>query len=561
MKRAAVCGFDTCSDLHQRGAYLPKEQIPPSVVLWELGRHLGSLARRDLAARCREGRLSAKGKAESRRERKKVLTASCSSRWAGAITRTSNDAWALAERNLTAEAGSLRARVKKVTQRLAVPVGEKMGRTRGYASQAERWEKLRHLRALEARLEAVEDNLAKGRMSICRAGKTLARSRHNLEAAGLTTEQWRAKWEAGRLFITADGEADKAWGNETVRWYPVAGWLELKLPGPLSHLANRPHGRYRLSCMVGFPYRGDEVAAQAGSGAVRYDISHDSKKGRWYLDASWKLPKTLAEDIDDLRQGYVLGVDLNSDHLAAWVLDRYGNPVREPRTVPLGLAGLPATTRDGRLRAAISELVGIAKAADCRAIVVENVDFEEQRAEGREHAGRRPSRGKMGRGFRRLVSGIPTARLRHRLVGMATKAGLAVLPVDPAYTSKWGAEHWLSPLQEVSTGATGHHAAAVVIGRRGLGQRARTRGRCDRTPPEDGGRRATNSAVQPTGLAGGTNSKTRGREARGHLQRDGTGPEQSSRRPNQLSGQLLASRPKTVRGHRSQFVSAQTDRC
>jgi hypothetical protein len=63
------------------------------------------------------------------------------------------------------------------------------------------------------------------------------------------------------MFITADGEADKNLGNETIRFHPDEHWLELKLPAPLAHLANRPHGRYRLDCGVTFPYRGDEVAA------------------------------------------------------------------------------------------------------------------------------------------------------------------------------------------------------------------------------------------------------------------------------------------------------------
>ena len=67
-------------------------------------------------------------------------------------------------------------------------------------------------------------------------------------------------------------------------------------------------------------------------------------------------------------------------------------------------------------------------------------------------------------------------RFRDRLVQMAANAGISVIAVDPAYTSRWGAEHWLGPLRErVSPIATGHHAAAVVIGRRALGHRARRR--------------------------------------------------------------------------------------
>jgi hypothetical protein len=38
-----------------------------------------------------------------------------------------------------------------------------------------------------------------------------------------------------------------------------------------------------------------------------------------------------------------------------------GNPAGRPVTIPLQLAGLPATQRDGRLRAAISELIRIAR--------------------------------------------------------------------------------------------------------------------------------------------------------------------------------------------------------
>src|SRR5262249_61948175 len=76
----------------------------------------------------------------------------------------------------------------------------------------------------------------------------------------------------------------------------------------------------------------------------------------------------------------------------------------------------------------------------------------------------------------RSAPGTPAGRFRGRLTQMAANAGLAVIAVDPAYTSRWGREHWLTPLQDqASPTATGHHAAAVVIGRRALGHRARRR--------------------------------------------------------------------------------------
>ena len=229
-----------------------------AAVLRATGRHLGSLAGRDLAGRCAEGRLDAKGRAMSRAARKRALTAEASSRWAGAITRTTEDQLRLAERNLSAEKASLQARVRRIEARLAVPAGGKSGRVRGYATAAERHAKAIRLKSLRGRLAQVSRQVDAGTVSVVRGGKGLLRKRANLVAAGLTETEWRAEWEAARLFLTADGEADKTWGNETIRWHPGEQWLEVKLPVPLAQLANRPHGRYRLSCPVAFAYRGDE---------------------------------------------------------------------------------------------------------------------------------------------------------------------------------------------------------------------------------------------------------------------------------------------------------------
>lgn len=460
-------------------------------VLEAVGAHLGALASADLARRVAEGNLDAEANAESRARRKRKLTAQSSSRWAGAITRTTDDSYDLARRNLHAERISLNTRIEKIGGRVAVAPGESNGKQHGYATAGERWEKQRRAQVLAARLADVESQLASGAYAICRGGRRAARARHNLEAAGQSAEQWREEWEASRWFITADGEAAKAWGNETIRWHPTERWLEIKIPAPLgAALANRPHGRWRLSSPVSWPYRGDEVAAQAAGGAVRYDICYDPAKPRWYIDASWKTPNQPIASLDQLRRGPVVALDLNVGHLAAAVLDCYGNPIGVPTTIPLSLDGLEASHRDGLIRAAISQVLAIATAHHAGAVVIENLDFAAARLEGREHSGNRPSRGRRGRSFRRHISGLPTAKLRDRLTQMAYNAGVAVIAVDPAHTSKWGAQHWLNPLkaQHPQQSLTGHHAAAVAIGRRGLGQRIRRRGTSARTSPVDGER-------------------------------------------------------------------------
>lgn len=120
----------------------------------------------------------------------------------------------------------------------------------------------------------------------------------------------------------------------------------------------------------------------------------------------------------------------------------------------------------------ITALLGTAAHAGCVAVVIENLDFADARAVGRDTMGH----GTRGKQFRRTVAGIPTARFRTRLTSMAARCGIAVIGVDPAYTSTWGAQHWVKPLQQqTSEPVTRHHGAATVIGRRGLGKAIRRR--------------------------------------------------------------------------------------
>jgi hypothetical protein len=469
-------------------------------VLCAVGEHLGRLAGQDLAVRCRLGHGD-----DQRTDRKRALTSASSSRWAGALTRSSNDQWQRAQRNLLDARVGLRRACRTIQARLAVPVGGRDGRVRGYGSRAERFHKRGRLQHLQAELAVVEARLTQGRVSVCRGGRRLAKRRHALDRddVAFTEEGWRLRWQAARRFLAADGEADKRWGNETIRVHPDEHWLELRLPTPLVHLANRPHGRYRLACPVTFGYRRGEWAAQASGGAVAYDLWCDPARGRWYADASWRLAARPAPSLAALRQHRALGVDLNAGHLDGWVLTPAGNPLGPPHTIPLNLDGLPASTRDGRLRAAAATIIRLATQRGCRAVIVEDLDFADARQAGRETLGR----GRHGRRFRRTVAGMPTRAFRQALVGMAANAGLWVVAVDPAWTSKWAGYYWEEPLNQQTRQSTSppaaatvsnHHAAAVVIGRRGLGYRARRRGGCARARPEDRARRAADSAGRPT---------------------------------------------------------------
>ncbi|MFG3292767.1 hypothetical protein ACGF3G_28675 [Streptomyces sp. NPDC048179] len=412
------------------------------------------------------------------------------------MTRASEDQYQLSMRCLIDERAGLRRRIRKIEQRLAVACGHKHGRVRGYADQAEHWQKQRHLRKLQARLEAVEQQIERGRPSIIVGGRRLAGVRHHLADANLTEAEWQKRWDAARLFLTADGESGAPYGNYTITVVPEDGSVTLVLPEPLRHLANSPRGRYRLACTVTFHHRRAEWLDRVdANGAMRYDIVHDPSRDRWYLDASWSTSSVAHPTLEEIQASgqKLLAVDLNADHLAAIVLDEHGNPIGKPHTVPLELTG-PATTREGRLRAAITRLVAIAHEHGCAAIAVENLGFADARWTGRETMGR----GRRGKAFRRTVAQIPTARFRERLRGMAYHQGLAVIAVDPAYTSIWGERYWKSPLQQqTKTTVTRHHGAAVAIGRRGLGHRIRRRPGVTAPDQRIGRRRATGQTASP----------------------------------------------------------------
>jgi hypothetical protein len=441
-----------------------------------MGRYLGRLYRMDLAIRVGIGTVPVD--LNRRADRKRELTKYTSSRWAGSITRAAEDQYQLGMRALAADCLSLDAATRKLRQRLAVPVGttDDAG-VAGYRNKRERSAKTVRLTVLENRLLATESRKTLGTPAIVAGGKQLWRARNNLAAAGLTAGQWRERWDAARMFLTADGESSAPFGNQTIR-VETGGVLVVKVPADLVDLIGV---KLRLSVPVGFTLRGEEWADRAKTNqAIRYDITFDTAKNRWYLRASWGYGDTrTVPPLSALQTGRIIGVDLNADHLTAGIVDRSGNPVGVPAIIPLTVDGLPAGTRDGHLRQAITDLLDLATDAGATAIAIENLNFAGPRATGRETMGR----GNRGKRFRRTVAGIPTGQFRERLTAMAANRGIYIIAVDPAYTSRWGGQHWTKPLQQRTSGSTvtRHQAAAVAIGRRAHGHRIKRRTDGNRT--------------------------------------------------------------------------------
>jgi IS605 OrfB family transposase len=430
------------------------------LVLRAIMSHLGSLAGSDLKV----------GLANelSWAERKQKLTSQSSSRYAGTITRETQNQIRFSQMAQIQDRDNLQAAIRTIEQRLAIPVGttEKIGRKSlaGYRDGDERFHKQQRLQILEARLVQVQKNIRAGKLHIVRGGKRLLKNRQNLEAAELTKEQWQAQWWSARHKLAANGSHDELGGNLTIR-VSKDGICSVLLPRPLRHLANTK-GRYQLDCLIKFHYREQDWRQNLTAGkAFSYEIIYEPTKKRWYLSANWQVKSEIKpEKLESLGLSAKLrpvhrgvGLDLNNDHLSIWLADESGNPVGDPLDIPLILKG-SSSTRDGHLCQVIAQVIAFAKKHNTTRIYCEDLNFSDDKT--REKFGSKKQ-------FRNLIHSFPTAKFKNRLQAMCARAGLELVAVDPAYTSK-KSKSWIKLTSTKTRTTTGHQAAALAISRRGL---------------------------------------------------------------------------------------------
>jgi hypothetical protein len=508
--------------------------------------HLGRVRRADLAAISRpvplDPAMADTAMRQARRDRlnnrKTALTAESSARWANAVIAGNDAQYRLARDSQHRHITGLQAAITTIEKRLAQPTNDTLSAEqrrarrkakcpKGYATQAERFVKQQRLQGLRARLRRVTTDLDNRRVHVTEGGKRLAKTRHNLHRANQTLPEWCEEWDCARDRIEAKGSGDEPFGNLTITVTPD-GEVSLRLPKPLEHLANAPHGRYILSGGAVFAYRAGEWRTRiTGGQSVSYAITRRPGRAGRYLTAAWARPVPTAEVVDSqsldddvLVDGAVVGVDLNDGHLALRRLDKHGNPVGRPHRVDIDVAG-SSSRRDAQVRHAITRLIHYTRRHGIDTIAVEDLDFADARNVGRETMGR----GQRGKRFRRAVAGIPTAVFRSGLSGQTDRHGIGLFAVNPAYTSAWGDQHWRTQYENV----TRHEAAATVIGRRAQGFKARRRKGVTRTRPEDRVVRATDQAApddRPVSIRNrhrpgirGTEFRSPGRASTRHLGR------------------------------------------
>lgn len=524
----------------------PDEQV----LLEAVGAHL---------TRARNTDLSAARRGEKANDRYKVLVArfGIHSRYAGTICVDNDAATKAAKEHLWRRRAGLRGAVATLERRIAAPARSTCGCCErrgcavcrdGYATPNERWQKQRRLAARTTALARVERQLAAKDYPVVYGSRRLAGTRHHLEAAGLTEEQWRRTWSEARHWFGCAGNAGKLGGNPclTLTRGPGGHWyLTVSVPAPVAEQFGGGT-RVQLRHPVALHHRGLELEERLDDrAAVRLDVQPDTDgkaRRRTYLRFSWVRTKPEAVDLGVARSGGVVGVDLNADHLASTLLDTSGNPVRRPVRVPLNLAGATTRARDGRLRAAITAVLEQAKTTGATAIAVEDLDFADSK--GREKFGRRKQ-------FRHTIAGFPTTQFKDRVVAMAHTQGLAVIAVDPRYTSRYGGASWQRALSTPTNVATRHEGASVAIGRRALGHGLTTRAGRSGSPPQRPVPHQSDGSMTPKGQGPATTDTAEAASETGvHQPPDHA--RQPSRRPPRSAGVVTPGGPseRVQSGHR-----------
>lgn len=325
-------------------------------------------------------------------------------------------------------------------------------------------QKKRRLRTLEHRLGALRVEHASGGVRLCFGSRKLFRQQFALVATGYAShEEWRRAWRTARSNqIVVLGSKDETAGCQgCVATVAQDGTITLRLRLPDTLAA---HGKHLVIRDLRFHYGHEMIVAAIGRNlspttsdweAISWRFVR-ARKG-WRVSATVSVPAPKPRSVHHIG---VVGVDVNTDHLAVTEIDRFGNLIASFR--------VPCATR-GKSRHQALAVIGnavkqVVTDASCRLkpVVIERLDFEAKKAELQRRVA----------GYNRMLSGFAYAACHAVLQARTYDAGIALYRVNPAYTSligscKFAGRYGLSP----------HQAAALSIGRRGmwLGERPNRR--------------------------------------------------------------------------------------
>jgi hypothetical protein len=316
----------------------------------------------------------------------------------------------------------------------------------------------RRVKTLELRLKRAEERADDP--SICFGSKKLFRKQFQLAENGYADhEQWLDDWhDARRSSFKLVGAASAPSGNEVAKLSLRKDGkfdLELRLPQALRDHADRRYdaGGSTIAsivfCKLHFNHGHEAVVeALARQQSVNVGFSRDDRSWTISVTVDEAQPEAGFDDSDGC-----LGVDLNADHVAATLADRFGNPVAR-WTIPLVTHGLSSEATLDAVRKASATVARIAVEHGVP-VASEKLDFSRKKEQLRSDDG--PA-------YARMLSSFAYASFDAALASACCRSGVWLRRVEPAFTSLIGRTKFASRY-----GLSVHAAAALAIARRAMG--------------------------------------------------------------------------------------------
>ena len=278
-------------------------------------------------------------------------------------------------------------------------------------------------RKAETRLAQVEAEL-RGVPRHCFGGRKLLRQGR--------LGEWRRRRAGNALFA---GETGKAFGNEVARWNPATKRLELKLPRGLRPVVLE---NVRFASKVEEDLRACTEARTPVSWRVKL-----LAKGKVELCVTYEEPEPPV--CTDVANG-ALALDLNADHIAATLVSGDG------RLLDTWRWDLRPANDNVQNAARLLTLLAAARGVP---VIAEDLDFRRKKAWLKQY----------GRRFAEVLSLFRSKQVLSAVERQCRRRGVELIVVDPGWTTKIAKEGRYPDRYRIGL----HHAAALVIGRRGLG--------------------------------------------------------------------------------------------
>jgi IS605 OrfB family transposase len=261
----------------------------------------------------------------------------------------------------------------------------------------------------------------------------------HLRLPGLRLAYGHDQWVERILAASDEAVVSKAYQGETTReWQALlADYGEAWGPGVVKVREDEFRAERRVA---------RKAVAKAG-GAIAYRFKRDGYGWRIFIT----ITNSLRTPLIDYARG-AIGLDLNEGHISRVRVDAAGVLV-DQHDVRLVMAGLSSGQRQALLHDISVGLV--AEAVELNVpLVVETLDFAMKKRRLKDVGCAKASR---------RLSSFAYSQFRRILASHALRAGVALVEVNPAYTSVIGAA-----FHAVSNGLTVHGAAAMVIARRAM---------------------------------------------------------------------------------------------